>query len=168
MDKVIRIMILAITISGIGILILLLSIWARSRIYETGILLSAGKSKWEILAQRIIEIVIITIFAFGISYAMSNIVANDVGNILLSQANELNTDESNTNKINPEIPISANNFDVTPVFSAPKVEELTVNVSADVFAVVYVLELLIVLLSICMGSIPVMKMKPKAILTKMS
>ena len=168
MDNGIRIMILAITLSAIGVLILLLSIWARSRIYETGILLSAGKSKWGILAQRIIEIVIITIFAFGISYAMSNIVANDVGNILLSQANELNTDESNTNKINPEIPISANNFDLTPVFSAPKVEELTVNVSADVFAVVYVLELLIVLLSICMGSIPVMKMKPKAILTKMS
>ncbi|MBD5535678.1 MAG: FtsX-like permease family protein [Lachnospiraceae bacterium] len=168
MDKVIRIMILAITISGIGILILLLSIWARSRIYETGILLSAGKSKWEILAQRITEIVLITILAFGISYTMSNITANDVGNLLLSQANEQNSDESKTNAINTEMPISTNNFDLTPVFSAPKVEELTVNVSADVFAVVYAVELLIVLLSVCVAGISVMKMKPKAILTKMS
>lgn len=166
MDNGVCIMILAITFAGIGILILLLNIAAKSRIYETGVLLSVGKSKGEILAQRIMEMVLITVFAFGISYIISNNISNNIGNILLTYANEQNTDESKTNRIHSEMSISVNDFDLTPVFSAPKVEELSVTISANIFAVVYALELLIVLLSICAASIPVMKMKPKAILSK--
>lgn len=166
MNNGIYIMILMITVVGIGILILLLSIWTKFRTNETGILLSTGKSKSEILAQRITEIVLITVLAFGISYVMGNIVANDIGNILLAQTNEQNIDEIKADPIYSEMSISADNFDLTPVFSAPKVEELTVSISIDILVVVYGLELLIVLLSICVASIPVMRMKPKAILTK--
>ena len=88
MDGGICIIIMAITIAGIGILILLLSIWAKSRMYETGILLSVGKSKWEILTQRVTEMVLITVLVFIMTYVCSNIVANDVGYLLLSQANK--------------------------------------------------------------------------------
>lgn len=130
-------MIMAITAAGIGILILLLSIWAKSRIYETGILLSVGKSKWEILAQRITEILLIMVLAFGMTCVCGDIAAKDVGYMLLSQANEQNT----------------------------RVEELTVNISADIIVAAYVTELLAVLLSVCIASIPVMSIKPKTILT---
>lgn len=166
MDNGIYIMILMIVVAGIGILILLLSIWAKFRINETGILLSAGKSKCEILAQRITEIVLITVLTFGISYVISNIIANDIGNILLAQTNEQNINKTKVDPVYSGTSISTDNFDLTPVFSDPKIEELTVRISMDLLAVVYVLELLIVLLSICVASIPVMRMKPKAILTK--
>ncbi|MCI8528154.1 MAG: ABC transporter permease [Lachnospiraceae bacterium] len=166
MDGGIYIMIFAITVAGVGVLILLLSIWAKSRIYETGILLSVGKSNWEILTQRMIEIILITVLAFGISYGMGNIMANDVGNILLRQANEQNFEETEENSIHAEMPVSADNFNLDPVFAAPKVEELIVNISVDIFVGVCVLELFIVFSSICIASIPVMSMKPRAILTR--
>lgn len=166
MDDGIRIMILAITIVGTGILILLLSIWAKTRIHEIGILLSAGKTRYSILAQRIIEIALITGLAFGFSFVCSNIVADDVGNRMLMQANEQNTEETDTTSLHSQILTSGNNFDLNPVFAAPKVEELNIILSMDIFVTVYSFGLLIAFISICVVSIPVMKMKPKAILVK--
>ncbi len=166
MNHGVRIMILAITAAGVAVLILLLSIWAKSRVYETGILLSLGKGKWEILAQRIAEIIFITVLAFGLSYVCSNAAANNVGNILLAQANEQNTEEKTTDSIYSDLQFSSDNLDLSPVFSAPKIEELSVSISADVFAVVLMIELSIVLCSVCIASIPLMSVKPKAILTK--
>ena len=166
MDGGIRIMILVITAAGIGILILLLSIWAKSQTHETGILLSAGISKWEILTQRITEILLITILAFCLSYVCGNFAANEVGNMLLSQANEQNADKQNGNPPYSNLPIPADTFDLTPVFSAPKIETFTVIISADIIAAVYASELLIILLCICAAGIPIMNISPKAILTK--
>ncbi len=166
MDNGVRIMIFAIVVAGMGIIILLLSIWARSRIYETGVLLSMGKSKWEILIQRFAELMPVIVLAFGFSFVGSNIAANDVGNILLSQANERNSDETKKNPLQADLSISADNFDLNPVFSAPEAEELTVNISADIFAFVCAMELFIGFLSTCIAGIPVMSMKPKTILTK--
>ena len=59
-----------------------------------------------------------------------------------------------------------NSSDLEPVFSAPEVEELTVDISAGILTAVCGLELVMVLLSVCAASIPVMRMEPKAILTK--
>lgn len=166
MDGGIRMTIIAITAAGIGILILLLSIWTKSRIHETGILLSVGKSKWEILTQRMAEMMLITVLALGMAYVCGNIAANEVGNRLLSQTNEQNTEESTANSLHSGLPVQADSYSLTPVFSAPKVEELTVNISADIVVMVYAMELLIALASIGIACIPVMGIKPKMILTK--
>ena len=125
MDGGIRMTIIAITAAGIGILILLLSIWTKSRIHETGILLSVGKSKWEILTQRMTEVILIAVLALGMAYVCGNIAANEVGNRLLSQTNEQNTEESTANSLHSDLPVPTDSYDLTPVFSAPKVEELT-------------------------------------------
>lgn len=65
-----------------------------------------------------------------------------------------------------ETPVSAQSFDIAPVFSPPEVEELTVAPSADIFAPVCVLELLAVLSSVGLAELSIIKMKPKAILNK--
>ena len=163
MDEGIRIMILVITAAGMGVLVLLTGIWAKSRIYETGILLSVGKSRWGILAQRITETVLITVLAFGISCFWGNMAADKVGNRLLAQANEQNREQTNSHT---ELRIAADSSDLEPVFAAPEVEELDVSMSADILAAACGLELLVVLLSICAAGIPVMRMEPRAILTK--
>lgn len=164
MDNGIRIMILVIAATGIGILILLLSIWAKFRILETGILLSVGRGKVEILAQRVIEILLISVLAFCISYVCGNLLAYDVGNTLLARMNEQNADNEKIDSMYPEIPTSAG--DLSPVFSAPQVENLTVNISVDTIVAVYAMELLIVLVSVCAAGIPLMGTKPKAIFAK--
>ena len=168
MNHSIRIMIVMIVLAGVAILVLLLSIWAKFRIRETGAMLALGESKVIILAQRMIEIALIAALAFGLSCPVSGIAANSVGNKLLAQANEQITTEARPNTVQAGMPVTSEDFDLSPVFAAPKVEELTVTVTGDVFAAVYGLGLLIALLSVCAASVPIMRMKPNEILSKMS
>lgn len=168
MNRSIRIMIAVIVLAGIAVLALLLSIWAKLRVRETGVMLALGESRWKVLAQRMVEIALIAVLAFGLSYPISNVAANGFGNMLLAQANEQIISESPSNTVQPGMPITSDDFDLSPVFAAPKVEELTVTITGDILTAVYGLGLLIALLSICATSVPIMRVKPKEILSKMS
>lgn len=167
MNSSIRIMIVMIVLAGVAILVLLLSIWAKFRIRETGAMLALGESKGRILAQRIIETALIAALAFGLSYPVSGMAADNVGNMLLARANEQFLPESGSNTIQPGMPITSDNFDLSPVFAAPKAEALDVAITNDIVAAVYGLGLLAALLAVCAASVLAMKMKPKEILSKM-
>ena len=168
MNSSVRIMIAIIVLAGIAVLILLLSIWARLRVWETGVMFALGESKRKVLAQRMVEIALIAVLALGLSYPVSGMAANSVGNMLLAQADGQIITEATSNTIQPGMPITSDDFDLNPVFAAPKVEELAVTVSGDIFTMVYVLGLLIALLSVCVASVPAMRIKPREILSKMS
>ena len=168
MNNSIRIMISIIVLAGITVLVLLFSIWAKLRVRETGIMLAVGESKGKILAQRVAEITLIAVLALGLSYPVSGVAANSVGNMLLAQANEQIIPESLSNTIQTGMPVTSDDFDLSPVFAAPKVEELTVTITSDIFTTVYALGLLIALLSVCAASVPAMRMKPNDILSKIS
>lgn len=168
MNSSIRITVVLIVLAGIAVLVLLLSIWAKLRVLETGVMLALGESKGGILAQRMVEIALIAVLAFGCSYPVSSMAANRVGNMLLTQANGQIIPESPTNAIQAGMPITSDDFDLSPVFAAPKVEKLEVTITGDIFSTVYSLGALAVLLSVCAASIPIMRMKPNEILSKMS
>lgn len=166
MDSSIRIMIAIIVLAGIAVLILLLSIWARFRVRETGIMLALGENRGKVLAQRMVEIALVAVLAFGLSYPISGLAANSVGNMLLKQANGQTAPESASNTIQAGMPVTSEDFDLSPVFAAPKVEELEVTITSDIFTAVYGLGLLTALLSVCAASVPAMRMKPNEILAK--
>lgn len=168
MNHSIRIMIVIIVLAGIAILILLLSIWAKFRVWETGVMLALGEGKGNVLAQRMAEITLISALAFGLSYPISGMAANSVGDMLLTRANEQIVPRSASNMIQPGMPITSDDLDLSPVFAAPKVEELKVSMSGDIFAAVYGLGLMTALLSAGAASVPAMRMKPNEILSKMS
>lgn len=168
MNNSIRITVVLIVLAGIAVLILLFSIWAKLRVRETGVMLALGESKGGILAQRMVEIALIAVLAFGCSYLVSSMAANRVGNMLLTQANGQIIPESPTNTIQAGMPITSDDFDLSPVFAAPKVEKLEVTITGDIFSAVYGLGALAALLSVCVASIPIMRMKPNEILSKMS
>ena len=167
MNHSIRIMIVIIVLAGIAILILLLSIWAKFRVWETGVMLALGEGKGNVLAQRMAEITLISALAFGLSYPISGMAANSVGDMLLTRANEQIVLESASDTIQPGMPITSDDLDLSPVFAAPKVEALDVAITNDIFTAVYGLGLLISLIAVCIASVPVMRMKPKEILSKM-
>ena len=168
MNRSIRLMIVTIVAAGVAVLILMLSIWAKLRVRETGVMLALGEIKWKILAQRMVEIALIAVLAFGLSWPISGMVANRVGNTLLAQANEQIIPASQANMVQAGMPITADDFDLSPVFAAPKVEELAVTITGDSLTVVYSFGLLIALLAICATSVPDMRMKPNEILSKMN
>lgn len=168
MNDSIRIMIVIIVLAGIAILILLLSIWAKFRVWETGVMLALGEGKGNVLAQRMAEITLISALAFGLSYPISGMAANSVGDMLLTRANEQIVPRSASNMIQPGMPITSDDLDLSPVFAAPKVEELNVSMTGDIFTAVYGLGLMTALLSAGAASVPAMRMKPNEILSKMS
>lgn len=168
MDHSIRIMIVIIVLAGIAILILLLSIWAKFRVWETGVMLALGEGKGNVLAQRMAEITLISALAFGLSYPISGMAANSVGDMLLTRANEQIVPRSASNMIQPGMPITSDDLDLSPVFAAPKVEELNVSMTGDIFTAVYGLGLMTALLSAGAANVPAMRMKPNESLSKMS
>ena len=65
LDKIINIVLIGAIIAGVLVLSLVLIFWIQGRIHETGILLSIGVSKFNIISQYIIELLIISLIAFG-------------------------------------------------------------------------------------------------------
>ena len=137
MNSSVRLMIVIIVLAGIAVLILLLSIWAKFRVRETGVMLALGESRGKVLAQRITEIALVAVLAFGLSYPGSGMAANSIGNMLLTQANEQIIPESPSNSIQAGMPVTSDDFDLSPIFAAPKVEELTVTINSDIFMAAY-------------------------------
>ena len=76
------VLILIVAVSAV-VLSLILSMWAKSRIHETGVLLSIGIRKTAIIGQYLAEVLLIAVFAFGLSFFSSNLIAGQIGNILL-------------------------------------------------------------------------------------
>ena len=79
-ELVATILIVALIVS-IAILSLILTMWARTRIHETGVLLSVGISKLSILGQYIAEVLLIAVLAFSLSYFSASAIAGQMGNV---------------------------------------------------------------------------------------
>ncbi len=71
-----------------GILILILSMWIKQRRYETGILLSVGISKSRIILQYTVEVLMIAVVAFGLSFFTSNLISQGVSDLIFHQVSE--------------------------------------------------------------------------------
>ena len=85
------VLILIVAVS-IVVLSLILTMWAKSRVHETGVLLSVGIRKTAIIGQYLAEVLLIAVFAFGLSFFPSNLIAGQIGNSLL-QAQVQSTEE---------------------------------------------------------------------------
>lgn len=81
-EKLITTMIIVVVVIAAVIITLILSMWVRSRMRETGILMSTGIPKYKIVAQYVLETVLIAIFAFALSYFTSNAIAGNLGHII--------------------------------------------------------------------------------------
>ena len=76
------VLILIVAVS-IVVLSLILTMWAKSRVHETGVLLSVGIRKTAIIGQYLAEVLLIAVFAFGLSFFPSNLIVGQIGNSLL-------------------------------------------------------------------------------------
>ncbi|WP_042348569.1 ABC transporter permease [Bacillus massiliigorillae] len=167
MDSLLTTLIGIIIVIGMAILTLILTMWMKSRIHETGILLSIGISKKKIVLQHIVEIVIVAVFAFGVSFFSSQMIAQGIGNKIVQQTNSQmevsGTKDNNQNEIPTGDP-----DDFEPTFSAPKITELKIQVSPSNLLLVYSFGTLIAVFAVGISSIPVLRLKPKEIMSKMS
>ena len=83
-QKIVSTAIIVIFIISIILIVLILNLWTKHRINEIAILLSVGISKKDIIWQQIIEILMVSVTAFILSYFTSSIATKIVGSKLIS------------------------------------------------------------------------------------
>ena len=128
---------------GVVILSLILMFWVRERTYEIGTLLSLGTSKVNLVLQFIVEVLLVTIvglmIALGIEMTTIKYLASNVGSIF-----------------SEELPKSI----------ADELMKMSVN-GIDIVNLVIVM-IAIVVISVVVALLPILKMKPKKILTNIN
>lgn len=154
---------------NVGILILILSMWIKQRRHETGILLSVGISKSRILLQYTVEVLMIAIVAFGLSFFTSNLISQGVSDLIFHQVSE--------SQPLPEIELPDDGteyLDITGQYipydtsNVETLESVQVTVSPDYLLYIYIFGTLLIAFSVSAASISVIQMKPKKILSQMS
>lgn len=169
MQSMVTGLIIGIVIVSIGILALILHMWIKQRTHEIGILLSIGISKVQIVAQYILEALMIAIITFGLSYFISGAVAQVTSNLLFAQAAQ------NQPEVQIELPDDGTEYlditgqyipyDTTNMVTPDSVE---VHVTPTNLLWVCLLGIVICSVAVMLASLPVIKMKPKNILSQMS
>ena len=153
---------------SVCILILILSMWIKQRRHETGILLSIGITKGKIVFQYIVEVLLVEVVAFGLSYFTSGLISQGVSDLIFNQVAEsqpmpemeLPDDGSEYLDITGQyIPYDTSNMEM--------VESVQVNVNPNNLFYVYVFGAFLIVLSVSAASITVIQMKPKKILSQM-
>lgn len=158
-DSLMSSILIVVFIVSTVILSLILTMWARTRIHETGILLSLGISKLSIIKQYIAEVFIIALLAFSLSYATSSTIANQVGTFLQNkQVEESEEAQGSRNGV------STGSTDIQEI----RAPELIVHVEAEEMPLLFIIGFTIIVISVGVSSISLMRLKPKEILTKMS
>ena len=154
---------------SVGILILILSMWIKQRRHETGILLSVGISKGRIILQYTVEVLMIAIVAFGLSFFTSNLISQGVSDLIFHQVSE--------SQPLPEIELPDDGteyLDITGQYipydtsNVETLESVQVTVSPDYLLYIYIFGTLLIVFSVSAASISVIQMKPKKILSQMS
>ena len=128
---------------GVVILSLILMFWIRERTYEIGILLSLGTGKVNLVLQFIVEVLLVTIIglttALGIEMTTIKYLASNVGNIFSEDL---------------------------PKTIADELMKMSVS-GIDIINLVIVM-IAIVIISVVVALLPILKMKPKKILTNIN
>ena len=154
---------------SVGILILILSMWIKQRRHETGILLSVGISKSRIILQYTIEVLMIAVVAFGLSFFTSSLISQGVSDLIFHQVSE--------SQPLPEIELPDDGteyLDITGQYipydtsNVETLESVQVNVSPNCLLYIYIFGTLLIVFSVSAASISVIQMKPKKILSQMS
>ena len=140
---IIKIMTYSIMIGGSVILSLILILWLRERIYEIGILLSIGISKLEIIAQFILELLLVSLPSILMSLIFGNLILRQIASGFIS---------------------SDDTVSITSKFLN---DGYNIN-NLIIFIESYIILILIIIISVVITSGIILMKKPKKILSQIS
>ena len=164
-ELVVTLLVVIIAVSAI-ILALILTLWTKTRIHEIGVFLSVGIKKSAIIGQYLIEVLLIAVLAFGLSYFTSNAIAGQIGNHLLEQSMQTKPEDDNDIvSAAAAVDVDADNLIQKPL---PTENGIQVSVGLDNLVQLYLIGLAIIIVAVSTSSITVMRLKPREILSKMS
>ena len=130
-------------IVGVVILSLVLMFWIRERLYEIGVLLSLGISKINLILQFAVETLMVTIFGFlsalGLEFILLKYISGNATSIFSEDLPKIISDE---------------------------LTKISIN-GSNIIGVIIVM-ITIVIISVVVALLPILKTKPKKILTQIN
>ncbi|MCS4473314.1 ABC transporter permease [Clostridium botulinum] len=159
-----------VSIAGAMILVLIIALSLKDRKYEIGVLLSLGESKFKVISQLIVEVLLVASIAFATSAFTGNLAANKIGDTLL--ANEIEVTESSSAQENQNfggrgtMAVGPGRMNSNVTKNADVVKEMDVSVTSKDLEKLAGIGLLIVIASAAIPTISVLRFSPKTILSK--
>lgn len=158
--------------AGTVILCLVLTSRVKERMHESGVLLCLGFGRWTILAQYLIEALLVAMVAFGLSIPVSALIGQFVGDRLLglSQTGEGGASGgSGPNGIVGSDGMAVTHGDgMSPTFTPnDDMVDIRVAIDATTIAWLYGLGIALVAVSVGVAGIMLMRRRPKDILAAM-
>ena len=130
-------------IVGVVILSLVLMFWIRERLYEIGVLLSLGISKINLILQFVVETLMVTIFGFlsalGLEFILLKYLSRNITKVFSEDLPKIISDE---------------------------LTKISIN-GSNIIGVIIVM-ITIVIISVVVALLPILKTKPKKILTQIN
>ncbi len=189
-DLIVTILAITVVVSAL-ILSLILTMWSKNRIHETGIYLSVGIRKEAIIGQYLAEVLLIAVLAFGLSYFTSSVIAQQVGNGLLQQnvpSAQISVDIANGDAVSNDtvggggffvagqdgiqgiVPDEDGRYVPSPIEEPelPNDTQISVSIGLDSILKLYLIGFVIIIISVGVAGMTVMRLKPREILSKMS
>lgn len=140
------------------VLALFLTLRLRGRIHETGVYLAMGISKGAVLMQYLLEVFLAAAVALLLAYGASTAISHQIGSSLLSQV---------TTETYETMDLTGNAEATEEPAEDLGLAQVEVAVSAEDYAVVWAFGMALCLASTAVAASPILKMKPKSILSQM-
>ena len=157
--KISTLLIIVTFVAGFIILFLIFVFWTKNRNYEIGILLSLGCKKISILGQLFVEALIITLLSFSITFAVAPVVSEAAANYLVAEQVE---------QAEIQQDLDANKISVNHQSEGQTVVGVNVNITNDMLFFCVTSMVVLVSISIGLAGIPILKKKPRDILSTLS
>lgn len=148
-------------IVSIVVLTLVLTMWSRGRIHETGIYLGCGISRREIIFQYLLEALVIGSIAFTLACIPGKTIAYKMGEYIASTENKEDDSDSMVATLD-------DSYDGGSSTDMVQSKGLETKVGGIEILALYIIGTFIIILSVGNSSMYVFRLKPREILSKMS
>ncbi|MGG0361873.1 ABC transporter permease [Bacillus velezensis] len=155
-----------VSIAGAVILGLIVMMSIRERKYEMGVLMAIGEKRWKLIGQFLTEILVVAVIAIGIASVTGSLVANQLGNQLLSQQVSSAGDSQQTSGWGGGEMLRGGGMFGQHSSGADVISTMQVNVSLNDLLILGGIGVAIAVIATLLPSVSVMRLHPKTILTK--
>lgn len=162
LNGMIRILLIGSIVVGFVVLSFFLYMAVQSRQKEMGIFVSLGISKVQTISQLLLEMVFVGVLGFCLSFVGGKLISNTIGYHFLENVNKTSVENLN-NGLNGML-----GADLESADTARTLDDLDVMVQENEVILLSVVEAGIIVTATLVSAYPILKKKPKEILTQMS
>lgn len=151
-------------VNAVVIISLVTALTLKTREYEIGVLLSIGVSKFKVIVQLFVELIIIAMVGFLFAVGTGSLIAGKVGDAVLEyQTNTEAQYSDDTDNSYNYVWIGDTDY-FTDVSQEELLSQYHVSVGAGLIAEIYAIGTVVVLVAILVPSVMIMRLNPKQIL----